>query len=74
MHIMYGAIATSPTSPVKLWKTSDRKVISIKEISGKMMPARGRKPNPAPQSRCGLSVDELALEETFYVFDYGNAM
>jgi len=39
-----------------------------------MTPTRGRARNLAPQFRSALTVDELALEETFYVFDYGNAM
>jgi len=74
MHVMYGATPIFATNPVNLWKTSDRKLITIKKISGKMAPTSGRAQNLAPHFRSALTVDQLALEETFYVFDYGNAM
>jgi len=74
MHVMYGATSIFATNPVSLWKTSDRKFITIKRISGNMTPTRGRAQKLTPQFRPALTVDELALEETFYVFDYGNAM
>jgi hypothetical protein len=71
---MHGLPSIFATSPIKFSQTDTRKVISIKAVSDKLMPANRDKVKLTPHVRSALTVDELTLEETFYVFDYGNAM
>jgi len=70
---MHAATSILATNPIKLLQTNDGNVTSIKKLVGKLG-ASEHKTKLAERIRLALTVDELALEENFYIFDYGNAM
>ena len=70
---MYSEASIFATNSIKLLQTNGRKVTPIKNVAGRMSASEP----PAVRARhihLALTVEELALEEIFYIFDYGNAM
>lgn len=69
---MYAVTSIPARNPVQLLQTSNDNVTAIKKTTGRF--TREHETVLARHIRCALTVDELASEEDFYVFDYGNAM
>ena len=69
---MYAVTSIPARNPVKPLQTSSDNVTAIKKAARRS--TREHETVLARHIHGALTVDELALEEDFYVFDYGNAM
>ena len=69
---MYAVTSIATRNPVKPLQTSNDNVTAIKKTARRS--TREHETVLARHIHRALTIDELALDEDFYVFDYGNAM
>jgi len=70
---MHSATSIPASYPLKLVLDDGRRITTIKKMLGNMS-ARADRAHLDTHIHFKLTAAELALEENFYVFDYGNAM